>query len=480
VTGIWGRYTHQPERVVAILYSATMFVIFLDQTVVTVALPSISRTFHIAGASASQLIVVYLVSLAVFIPTAPWLGEVLGIKRTFLSALALFTLSSMLCGVAQTHAQLLAFRAVQGIGGGILVPTGLTMFVAAFPPARRAEIARVLAIPIACAPMTGPIIGGFFTTVLSWRWIFYINVPIGILALVVGVRMLPYDSPTADAHKFDLAGFLLAALACGLILLALSSGPSSGWLSVPVLAQGSVGALALVGFLRVERRNTQPLLDLTVFRGRLFRISNTTNLFVVATFQAILFLVPLFVQLAQGHSALTAGLTTCFEPMGALTFSQIVGRIYKRFGPRRLVGGALLVLVLILSLYQRLALDTDLWAMRGLMFCTGCCAVTVYISMQVATFAAVDDHQLGDATSVFTVTRQLGAALGVAVVASMLGFADAPAAGASPGPALLSSFHHGFLAAEVSTLIALILSARISDADAANTRMSLDPGGPAL
>ena len=457
-----------------------MFVIFLDQTVVTVALPSISRTFHIAGAAASQLIVVYLVSMAVFIPTAPWLGEVLGVKRTFVSALAVFTLSSMLCGVAQTHVQLLAFRAVQGLGGGILVPTGLTMFVAAFPPGQRAEIARVLAIPIACAPMTGPIIGGFFTTVLSWRWIFYINVPIGILAVVVGARMLPHDGPADTTHSFDLAGFLLAALACGLILLALSAGASSGWLSAPVLAQGCVGAVALAAFLRVEQRIRRPLLDLTVFRGRLFRISNTTNLFAIATFQAILFLVPLFVQIAQGHSALTAGLTTCFEPMGALTFSQVVGRIYKRLGPRRLVGGALLVLVLILNLYQRLALDTDLWAVRGLMFATGCCAVTIYISMQVATFAAVDAPQLGHATSVFTVTRQLGAALGVAVVASLLGFATAPADGSSPGPALLTSFHHGFLAAEVSALVALVLSLRIRDGDAANTRLTLDPGDSAL
>jgi EmrB/QacA subfamily drug resistance transporter len=457
-----------------------MFVVFLDQTVVTVALPSISRTFHIAGSSASQLIVVYLVSVAVFIPTAPWLGDVLGIKRTFLSALALFTLASMLCGIAQTHVQLLAFRAVQGIGGGILVPTGLAMFVAAFPPARRAEVARVLTIPIACAPMTGPIIGGFFTSALSWRWIFYINVPIGLLAVVIGRQMLPYDRPTHAAHSFDLVGFVLAAVACGLILLALSSGASDGWLSAPVLLEGCVGLLALSAFLRAERRNPQPLLDLTVFRGRLFRISNTTNLFTVATFQAILFLVPLFVQLAQGYSALTAGLTTCFEPMGALIWSQVVGRIYKRLGPRRLVGAALTVLVVLLSLYQRLSLDTNLWAVRGLMFATGCCAVSIYISMQVATFAAVDGRHLGDATSVFTVTRQLGAALGVAVVASVLGFASTPVAGISPGPAHLASFHHGFLAAEVSALVALILSTRISDADAANTRMSLDPGGPAL
>jgi formamidase len=473
----WGGARPRPEQIVAGLYVTSMFVVFLDQTVVTVALPTLARTFHTSSSSASQVVAVYLVSMGIAISTASWLDDVLGVRRTFVAALALFTLASVCCGVAQSHGQLVIYRAIQGIGAGVLVPTGLTMFFRAYAPERRIGMVRVLVTPIACAPMVGPIVGGLFTTDLSWRWIFYINLPIGLAALLVALLALPRDAPATVRHRFDIPGFILAGASCGLILLALSRTATAGWTSPSVLLEVGIGVLALAVFVWVELRSAQPLLDLNVMRGRLFGLVNAANVFAIAMFAAILFLVPLFIQLAQGRSALSAGLTTCFEPVGALTFSQLVGRLYHRFGPRRLVSVALVVLVGLLALYQTLDAGTNLWAIRILMFATGCCAVTIYQSTQVAAFAQVEDTQISDATTIFSMSRQLAAALSVAVVASLLGFDSAPVGAGSPNAGLVGAFHHGFLVAGVCAVAALALAVRISDSDAASTRLDLEPVG---
>src|SRR5947209_14811779 len=179
-----------PKITGSIVFVAGMFMSIMDSTIVNVALPTLSRQFNATGTSIDAVVVGYLVSLAIIIPASGWLGDRFGTKRIFLSALALFTLSSALCGLATSLPMLIGFRILQGIGGGALIPVGTAILYRTFPPAERVQVSRILNIPTALAPATGPVIGGLLIDKLSWHWIFYVNVPIGIAAFLFGLLFL--------------------------------------------------------------------------------------------------------------------------------------------------------------------------------------------------------------------------------------------------------------------------------------------------
>ncbi len=213
------------------VYVTAMFMSIMDATIVNVALPAFARDFHVSAPSTDGVVVGYLVSLAVWIPASGWIGDRFGTKRTFLFALGLFTAASVACGLAQSVLQLVISRVVQGVGGGMLTPVGTAMLFRAFPPARRARAARILVIPTVMAPALGPVVGGVLVDNLSWRWVFFVNVPIGVAAFAVRpVRAdrAPRARPRALRHS---RGFVLAAGGFGLLLYALSEAASQGWTS---------------------------------------------------------------------------------------------------------------------------------------------------------------------------------------------------------------------------------------------------------
>src|SRR5579871_1070254 len=179
-----------PKVAVSIVFVAAMFMSIMDSTIVNVALPTLSREFNVPGTSVDAVIVGYLVSLAVIIPASGWLGDRIGTRRIFLLALAVFTLASALCGLSNSLNMLIGFRLLQGMGGGAMTPVGTAMLYRTFPPVERIQVSRILNIPTALAPATGPVIGGLLIVKLSWRWVFYVNVPIGLCALLFGLLFL--------------------------------------------------------------------------------------------------------------------------------------------------------------------------------------------------------------------------------------------------------------------------------------------------
>jgi EmrB/QacA subfamily drug resistance transporter len=452
------------ERVVGTVFVAALFMSIMDSTVVNVAIPTLGRDFHAGNASIEWVVTAYLLSLAVWIPASGWVGDRFGSKRVFLVALLLFTIGSVLCGAAQSLGQLVAFRVLQGAGGGIMTPVGTAMLFRAFPPARRARASQVLIVPTVLAPALGPIIGGLLIEHLSWRWVFYVNVPVGVAALAFGALLL-HEHREETAGRFDVPGFVLSAAGLALVLYAISEGPVQGWTSASVLGAAVVGVASSVLLVRVELRRPDPMLDLRLLGDRLFRTSNLVCLFAYAAFLGLLFVMPLFLQEARGASALSSGLTTFPEAVGVLLSSQlVVGRLYPRVGPRRLMTGGLLGLTALTASMALLTADTSQWVIRLLMLLTGAAMAYVILPQQAATFATITPAATGRASAIYNTQRQTAAALGVAILATVL----TSRAGSLESPRA-SDFHVVFLACAVLAVLGAAVAWTIRDSDAAGT-----------
>ncbi|HEX9135253.1 MAG TPA: DHA2 family efflux MFS transporter permease subunit [Ktedonobacteraceae bacterium] len=458
-----------PKVSVSIVFVCAMFMSIMDTTIVNVALPSLARQLGVPGTSIDAVVVAYLGSLAVVMPASGWLGDRWGTKRIFLLALTLFTVSSALCGLANSYVMLVVFRILQGAAGGALTPVGTAMLYRTFPPSQRVQVSRVLIIPTVLAPALGPVIGGLLVTQLSWRYVFYVNVPIGIATCLFGFIFLHEHREEAPG-RFDLAGFLLGGIGLGLVMYALSEGPSSGWMSANITGSALIGTLLLVAFVVIELRKREPMIDLHLLRNRLFRSTNLVSLFAYAGFLGVLFVCPLFLQEALGVTALTSGLTTFPEAVGVVLSTQVVARLYPRIGPRRLMAGGLTGVAIMMALLSQMGFETNLWAMRVAMFLIGVGMAYVFLPLRVATFAAISPTSTGRASAFYSAQTQLGAALGVAVlgtVLSTMGATTLSATGAvQPN---LAAYHAAFLAAAVFALIGAFVALTISDRDAAAT-----------
>lgn len=465
-----------PKVSVCIVFVAAMFMSIMDTTIVNVALPALSKQFGVASTSIDAVIVGYLVSLAVVIPVSGWLGDHWGTKRVFLLALALFTVASALCGLAQNLPMLIGFRVLQGMAGGALTPVGTTILYRTFPPEERVRVSRILNIPTVIAPASGPVIGGFLVEHLSWRWTFYVNVPIGIATLLFGLFFLREERQGHAAGRFDPAGFLLGGIGLALVMYALTEGSTYGWSSPSILGSALAGLLLLGVFVVVELHVKEPMLDLRLLADRLFRTTNLVSLFSGAGFMGLLFVAPLFLQEARGASALTSGLTTFPEALGVIASTQIVARLYPRVGPRRLAVVGLVGITIVISLLCFMGLDTNLWLMRVLMFLTGAGMACVFIPVPTAAFATISPAATGRASALYNAQGRVGAALGIALLSTVLSIIGPVSLGArGTAQPNLAAYHAAFLASAALALIAACIALTIHDRDAAATMRKGSP-----
>src|SRR5580698_5427118 len=294
---------------VSVVFVAAMFMSIMDVTIVNVALPTIGRDFAVSPTAVDSISIAFLVSLAVFIPASGWLGDRFGGKRILLTAIVVFTVASALCGLADSLGELVAFRVLQCVGGGMLAPVGMAMLFRVFPPEERIRASSILTVPTTLAPALGPVLGGLLVTDLSWRWVFYVNVPIGAAAFIFGAVFLQHsrqDKPGA----FDLPGFLLSGLGLGALMYGVSEGPVKGWHSGDVLATIGVGVVLVIAMIFVELRTAQPLVDLRLLGNRLFRSSNIVIVLSSVAFLGTLYAISLYYQDGRGLSALGSGLST--------------------------------------------------------------------------------------------------------------------------------------------------------------------------
>jgi EmrB/QacA subfamily drug resistance transporter len=455
-----------PKAAVSIIYVSAMFIAAMDATIVNVALAAIGRDFHIPPTATNGINAGYLVGIAVFLPMAGWLGDRFGAKRIFLTALGMFTLASGLCGVANQLAILNWFRVIQGVGGGLLTPTGMAMLFRTFAPEERVKVSRSLIFPIAVAPALGPIIGGFLVQHLSWRWVFLINLPFGALVLLFSLLFLVEHKEPA-AGRLDLPGVLLSAPGFAMLMYALIHGPSQGWGSFLILGTGFCGAVLLGALVRVELRVKEPLLDLRLLADRVFQRMSIIAALTAAGLVGMLFIFPLMYQNMLGASPLESGLTTFPEALGLIIASRIMPRTYRRLGARWVVslglGGAIPVFLLL----SMVGPTTDPWSIRVLFFCMGLCLGHTVVAAQFLAFHHISAASMGRATTLFNVQNRIGSALGVVVLASLLGGFGTRALGATgTGQPIFEAYRFALRGSVVFLLAALFVGLGIRKTEA--------------
>jgi EmrB/QacA subfamily drug resistance transporter len=458
--GSFGGWRVGPAKAVAIAYVSAVFVTAMDMQIVNVALPTLSRTFGAPLSDVQWTVIAYLLTLAVVMPASGWIGDRFGTKRTFLLALGLFTVASALCGGAQSLGQLVAARALQGVGGGLLTPTGMAMLYRAYGPGQRARVARTLILPILVAPATAPIIGGALTEWLSWRWVFLVNVPICVLTLTFAHLTVPEHRPSPSG-RLDVRGLFLSGAGLSALLYAISQGSVLGWSSPPILIAG-LGGLALLGlFVQVSLSQPDPILRVRLLRDRLLRATNVVFALSSAPFLGSLYLTPIFLQQVLGQSPISSGTTTFVEAFGVALGAQTLGRLYPRLGPRVMAGAGSVGLCVFLALFLLVGPTTSLWWVRALMFFGGVVNSGVFLSIQTAMFTTISSEDTAHASAIYNTQRQSSIALNIALMTTIV----AGVAGSE-----LTKFHAAYLAdAMIAALGAVCAWTMIRTSDARAT-----------
>jgi EmrB/QacA subfamily drug resistance transporter len=457
------RFQPRQEPVVLIVYMIGLYMTVVDNTILFTALPSVARDFHASLSNAQWVTIGYLLSLAVMVPSSGWIGDRFGTRRTYLVALTVFTGASVMCGLAGSLSELIIFRVVQGLGGGLIVPVGQSILFRTYPPEQRARAAGIASLGISLGPATGPVLGGILVTELSWRWCFYVNVPFGITALAVALPFL-HEHRERSGGRFDAPGFVLGGAGLALFLYSISVSPMRGWGSPVVLGAGAAGLVLLAVFAVVELRRPDPMLNLRLLGNRIFRTTSLVFIFSQCAYTGYLFIMPEFLQQARGASALSSGLTTLPGAVGLWLNSQIAARVYPRAGPRRMAALAMAGIAVIFCLFA-VILDThtNVWLIRLLTFCSGSCIGWLSLAVQSASFSTISSADTGRAAALFQTQTQAAGGIGVAVLVTVVSAAPAGTSGA----ALVPAFHHAFLAAAGFIVCAGLVALTIRDSDAA-------------
>jgi len=490
--------------VVAGVATLGLIMAVLDTTIVNVALDTLSRDLHASLGTIQWVSTGYLLSLAAVIPLSGWMTERFGSKRTWIASLVLFAAGSALCALATSAGELIAFRVLQGLGGGMLMPVGFTLIAQSAGPARVGRALSLVGVPILLGPIFGPIIGGLIVDSAAWQWIFVVNLPVAAVAVALAARLLSGDAGRADAGALDWVGAALLCPGLAGIVFGLSETESHGGINHPIAFGPIVAGLALiVVFARHSLRVAQPLIDVRLFRSRGFRAAATTTFALGAALFGTLLVLPLYYQVARGQSALTAGLLLAPQGIGAALMLPASGRLTDRLGggPVVVAGCSLMALA---TLPLAFVTDHTPYALLGVvLFIRG---LGLGASIQPATaaaYAVIDTSQVPRATAALNTVRQVGGSIGTALLAVVLQHEGAAALASTgrtggllaPLPAaerardsapVATAFAHTFVWAAVMALLAIAPAVALLRAQRARPGVDMpravadDEGRPAV
>ncbi|EGD54344.1 DHA2 family efflux MFS transporter permease subunit [Gordonia neofelifaecis] len=388
----------------------------LDVTVVAVAQPTFMTEFDTSSASAAWSMTGYTLALAAVIPTASWAASRFGTKRVYMASLVLFLVGSVLCAMAWNIGSLVAFRVIQGFGGGLLMPIGMMIMTRAAGPERVGSVMAVLGIPMLLGPIAGPILGGWLIEIASWHWVFLINVPIGVIALVYAFFALP-GGDEEPGKKIDVPGLLMLSPGLALFLFGVSSSAEEQTFNAPrVYIPMIIGAVLIAGFIWHAFRTTNPLLDLRLFRNSTLRVSVITmSLFAIAFFGASL-LYPQYFIVVRGESTLMAGLLLAPQGLGAMLTMPIAGKMTDKIGPGKFVLSGLVLIAIGVAAFITLGTDTSYWFLCGALFVQGLGMGMTMMPIMSASLATLRGPEIADGSTLMNAIQQTSSSIGTAVI----------------------------------------------------------------
>ena len=408
--------------IVAITVMFGTFMEVLDTTVVNVSLPHIAGSMSASTEEATWTLTSYLVSNAIILPITGWLARFFGRKRLLTLALIGFTSASLLCGASTALWMLIVFRVIQGATGGVLQPLSQAAMLEAFPPADRGKAMAFWGLGIVVAPMLGPVLGGWLTENYSWRWVFYINVPVGVVAVIM-TRLFIVDPHYLRnlRTKIDAWGIGMLALGVAAVQILLDKGEQLDWFSSTFIRTLAIsGGLLLVIFVVWELTHSEPVVDLRLFKIRTY----STGVFLMMILGFVLYgslvALPLFLQIILRYPAVQAGLAMLPRGLGSFIGMPVTGFIMGRVDPRKLLGVGIVGTSLTLIALSRLNLNTGYWDLFWPQFLQGVSMSLLFVPLTTITMDPIPKDQMGYATSLFNFMRNVGGSIGIATATTMI------------------------------------------------------------
>ena len=395
----------------------------LDTSVANVALPHIAGNLSATTEEATWVLTSYLISNAIILPATSWIGKYIGRKRFLIICIIIFTAASALCGAAPNLTVLIIARILQGMGGGALQPIAQSVLLESFPPAKRGAAMAIYGMGIVVAPIIGPTLGGWITDNYSWRWIFYINLPIGLIAAFMANAFVE-DPPYLKNQKpgrIDYTGFGLMALGLGALELTLDLGQQRDWFESPVIVfTAAVSVLSLVGFIAWELYTPEPIVNLRVFLNRNFAVGCALIASVGVVLYGSTALLPLFLQTLLGYPAVESGFAVSPRGIGAIISMIIVGRLISRVDARYLITFGFCVLCFSTYLFTLINLDIAQSNIIIPMLISGVAMGFVFVPLTTMSMATLPQEQIGNASGIFNLMRNTGGSIGIAIMTTML------------------------------------------------------------
>ncbi len=400
-----------------VLLGAVMSI--LDTTVVNVAIDHLAVAFRASLTTIQWVITGYTLALAAVIPVTGWAADRFGTKRIYLTSLVLFTIGSVLSGLAWSAGSLIFFRVLQGVGGGMIMPAVMTIMTRKAGPQRMGRVMGVLGVPMLIAPIMGPILGGWLVDAVSWRWIFFINLPIGIAAFFLALRVLDPDQPQ-PAHRLDWLGMLLLSPGLAVFIFGLAESSSYGFGALRSWGPTAIGALLIAAWIIHSWRSPNPLIDLRTFaHTRAGAAGGTFLLFAISVFGSML-LVPLYFQAVRGRSALDAGLLMAPGGIGAMMLMPVAGRLTDRYGPTWLPAAGLPLVAIGLLPFVFVGAHTSYVVLCAGNFVQGLGMGLAMMPNMTAAMQAVPPAAIARTSTAMNIIRQGGASIGTAILSVIL------------------------------------------------------------
>ncbi|MDF2873851.1 MAG: emrB 1 [Sporomusa sp.] len=395
------------------------FMSILDTSIVNIAIPKMMAVFSVNTEKAQWILTAYMLTMGVIQPATGYFCDVIGTKRMYLWSLAIFTIGSLLCGIAWSNDTMILFRVIQAIGGGLIVPVTMSIVYQIFTPAERNMAMGIWGISAMVAPAVGPTLSGYLVEFWDWRWIFTINIPVGIIGYILAVLILK-ETPLATGRRFDYGGFVTSALALFCLLLALSEGVEDGWTSGYIVSLFYVSFASFVLFVMIELNHSEPLLDLSLFKDWNFTISTIVSFIGTIGLYGGIFMVPLFMENMRGNSAMQTGMLIFPSAVAAGLMMPVAAKLADKFGAKPVVVTGLALLALGSLPLKTLDLDTADHTIMLLMMVRGAGLGLFIMPVTVLGMNTVPMAKISRASSLNNAVRQISGSMGIAILTTVL------------------------------------------------------------